>query len=79
MVVGRGEVVRIEAHDIFVVRGVVLVHAEGGRIKIVFLDVVLDFIMDFEIFEVMQCLGATSELVVNLEFATEKGKIVEGL
>jgi hypothetical protein len=50
--------------------GCVLIHVECCWVKIVLLDIVLDFVVGFYVFEMMECLSATAQLIIDLEFST---------
>jgi PleD family two-component response regulator len=59
--------------------GFVLVHAECFGVKTVLLDIVLDLVVGFYVFEMVERLSATAQLIINLEFSTQNRKFVESL
>jgi hypothetical protein len=66
----------VQPHDFSQASVVVLVHAQGLGVKVVLLYILLYFIVGLEFFEMCECFRSASELVVNLEFATDFGEIL---
>ena len=79
VVVGAAQVIGIDPHDFFEVSGVVLIHFQCFRVECVLHNVVLNFVKDLEVLQMVECFGAASELIVDFEFATKIWQVVERL
>jgi hypothetical protein len=75
LIVGTQEVC-VQAHNFFKTGTVVLVHAQGLGVEVMLLYVALYFIVGLEVFEMRKCFRSASELVINLEFATNLGQVL---
>jgi hypothetical protein len=73
------KVVCIETHDLLETDSIILVHFQSFGIESVLLNVVLGFIEGLEFFEMSECFATSAKLVVDLELATNKWKILERL